>query len=110
MQGEDVNATTELEKVLKALNSDPDALLLMGRLLPHVTTGLPTQQRLDLLKDGAMHLILNPDIQVCSQTSLELLFLVVLHESCRPRISLKFSGILRALRCVHCFPQSLNYH
>lgn len=66
LQGQDVNATTELEKVLKVLNSDSDALLLMGRLLPHVTTGIPSQQRLDLLKEGAMHHILNPDIQVRS--------------------------------------------
>jgi hypothetical protein len=67
VQNQEVNATTELEKVLKSLSSDPDALLLMGRLLPHVTSGTPSQQRLDLLKDGATHHPSNADIQVRSQ-------------------------------------------
>jgi hypothetical protein len=68
VQRQEVNATTELEKVLKSLSSDPDALLLMGRLLPHVSSGIPSQQRLDLLKDGATHHPFNADIQVRAQT------------------------------------------
>lgn len=87
LQGQDVNATTELEKVLKALSSDPDALLLMGRLLPHVTTGVPAQQRLDLLKDGAMHHIMDADIQVRCLDS--------------PSANLRLSAILRAVCAQH---------
>lgn len=80
VQEQNVNATTQLEKVLKALNSDPDTLLLMGQLLPNVTTGIPSQQRLDLLKEGAMHHILNPAIQVPTQTHQR--FLELTKEQC----------------------------
>jgi hypothetical protein len=69
VQGQTVNATTEVEKVLRVRNSDVDALLLMGRLLPHVSSGAPTQQRLDLLQESAMHHTSNAEIQVCSVAS-----------------------------------------
>lgn len=64
VQGQEVNAATELEKVLKVLPSDRDALLLTGKLLTHITTGIPSHQRLDLLKEGAARHDKNPAIQV----------------------------------------------
>eukprot|EP00892_Ulva_mutabilis_P003021 jgi/Ulvmu1/1271/UM109_0069.1 len=59
-----VNAVTALDKSLRLNNSkDVDSLLLMGKLLPHTTSGMPAQPKLELLKEGAQHHSTNPEVQ-----------------------------------------------
>ena len=65
MQEQIVNAVTALDKSLRLNNSkDVDSLLLMGKLLPQTTSGMPAQPKLELLKEGAQHHSSNPEVQV----------------------------------------------
>lgn len=65
VQEQVVNAVTALDKSLRLNKSkDVDSLLLMGKLLPQTTSGMPAQPKVELLREGAQHHSNNPNVQV----------------------------------------------
>lgn len=63
MQNETKNAMTKLERVLRAVHSNVDALVLLGQLFPHVKTTY-SAEKLGRIRESARSHSKNPAVQV----------------------------------------------